>query len=117
METQTNSVTILRKVTIQNINITLSQVQFGKRIGFQTNWFETGKDLIELLAADKLRRFESEKKRFQEWGRVGLFNTLSYEKFDFYFPASKGEATAAKHFKLMVETAPSMAFETKEGAL
>jgi len=117
MKNQKNSVAILRKVTIKNIDITLSQVQFGKRIGYQTNWFESGKDLTELLEVDRLRRFEHEKNRFQQWSRIGLFKPANYENFGFYFPAAKGESTAAKHFQKMVETAPSVTFETKEGAL
>lgn len=113
METPTNSrVTILRKVTVKNIDIALSEVKYKKRVGYQTNWFESGKDLIELLEADRLNRFEEAKKRYQAWGRSGLFNPENYEKFDFYFPAAKGYPTAAKHFQKMVEIAPSMVFET-----
>lgn len=111
-EQRIHTVTLLRKVTVKNIDITLSQVQFGKRVGYQTNWFETGKDLIELINADRLKRFENAKKRFQDWGRSGLFKPEEYEKFDFYFPSAKGQSIATKHFLKMVENAPSMTFET-----
>lgn len=99
-------ISLLRKVTVKDIDITLSQVSFGKRTGYQTNWFATGKDMNELMEEHRQRRLDHAK-QCQGW----RFRLSDYETFGFYFPTSTGEVTASKHFSKMLEAAPNTNFE------
>lgn len=105
-------VQILNKVSIKGIDITMSRVQFGKRVRYQTNWFESGKDLNAVLKENGEMRLAEAKEHFSANGWEYSFNPEKYERFDFYYPGATSELKAKKHFKLLAETARTMQFET-----